>query len=129
MLRTKILAILAIVIWLLLLLIVWGSFRNEFSHTYAHWIEDMELPSLTRILSAPFIGISTSTGTVARSTVWFVWGLLWLSPIVLVVAVIRVPNEQDALGIWISWGSLYFAFALLVFLLVAVGLWLPFALL
>ena len=127
-LRTKIPIIATIVLWLLLLLFV-SFLRYEFSHTYSHWIEGLDLPALTQALSAPVLGLPEPLGAAATCASWVFWSLLWLAPIALGVAVVRAPDEEAALRTWVSWAPLYAVFVTLAFLVVAVGLWLPFALL
>lgn len=127
--KIKIPIVVTIALWLVLLFFVSIFLRDEFSHTYLHWIKGLELPFLTRGLSAPVLGIPQVSGATARHTAWLFWGVLWLAPVILAVAVIRAPDEQAAFRIWVSWGPLYAIAVLLAFFLVIVGLWLPFSLL
>ena len=129
LLRTKIPILATAALWLLVLFLVSCPLRHEFSHTYSHWIEGLPLPALTRTLSVPVLGLPGSSGAAARCTAWIFWSILWLPPVALAIIVVRESDEPAALRIWISWGSLYAVLAFLAFILVIMGLWLPFALL
>ena len=129
MLRKKTFAVATIVVWYVTLGVIFGPVRLEFSHTYRHWIEGLEeaLPSLTRAFAVPVLGLDLP-GVVGGWVFYPVWGLLWLFPAALAVCIIRARDERAMLITWLSGASLYAAVTLLVAVLVAFGLWLPFAL-
>ena len=129
MFRKKTLSLLTILLWYLTLGAVFGPVRLEFSHTYRHWIEGLEdyLPSLTRAFAAPVLGpdLPHSSG----GWVFFpVWSILWVLPAVLAACVMRARDEQTLLHTWVRGASLYAVTVVLITVLVASGLWLPFAL-
>lgn len=129
MLRKKTLAVVTIVVWYLTLGVIFGPVRLEFSHTYRHWIEGLEesLPSLTRAFAVPILGLDLP-GLSGGWVFFAVWGILWIFPAALAVCIIRARDEQAVLSRWVLGASLHSTVTLLITVLVAFGLWLPFAL-
>ena len=115
-------------LWLLVLLALFGI-RAEVSHTYAHRINSVRdyLPWLTRNVSIPILGGDAAHGT-GLPLFALVWLILWISPIAALVWASTEPAEAS-LARWTLSASLYIPVFVLVCLVVAFGLWLPFSLL
>ena len=128
--RRKLAAGVTLALWLAVLALAAGPMRWELQHTYGHLIEGAEehLPQLTRLVSMPVLGPGGS-GPVELLVRIVFWGLTWLGPAAIGLAVWRADSRQSLVEGLLLGSLCYGAMMILVVLLVSFGLWLPFSLL
>jgi len=137
MIARKLLLTFVLLLWCGCLWVVSVPVRQAFSHTYHHWLADigggssrMQLPALTAYVAVPIIGDELHLRTGPRSPLFYIyWSLLWVGPVVVGVAVWIICEPQRLAEFWIYSVSIYGSIVLFSAGLIAVGLWIPFALL
>lgn len=119
-----------VVAWLGVLGFVSGPVRWEIQHSYAHWIGDSrgDLPALTETVSLPVLGLGPHAPFTQLVRFVF-WTVLWLPPVLALELVRRADSRLKLLELLVLVGTGYIVTLLLAITLVALGLWLPFALL
>ena len=126
----RILASALLLAWLGIALFVGGPVRWEVAHTYGHLIEGAvgDLPTLARAVALPFLGVGESS---FGSTVvcWTVLAWAWLGPVALIACVCRARSGEAVSDCLLFGGAAYWSILLAVLAVMAVSLWLPFALL
>jgi len=85
------------------------------------------LPELTKVLGLAILGIGPSyPGSILLRI--SIWGFSWLAPIVLLVGVWRAQSKETISDCLVYGGATYCSFMFLLVVVLAVSLWLPFAL-
>ncbi len=123
----KILGTVIILIWLMTLAFISGPARWELAHTYQHLIEDMaeSMPLLTSVVGLPILGIEQGRPGSVVVRVLF-WGFTWLGPLIRLVGIWRA-KARDVLSDWLLYGgTIYCSIMVLLALVIAVSLWIPF---
>lgn len=121
--------VVAILLWLIALAVVTGPLRSALGQAYnLRNIEKLggSVPLLTFVFGLPAIGIGSAPAAVGVGIL--IWGIAWLGPIVLLVGAWRAPSPES-LSDWVVFGgTVYMSVVVLLGILVAVGLWLPYCL-
>ncbi len=86
------------------------------------------MPTLTRAVSLPILGIG-QFGLTALFVQCVFWGVVWLTPLCIVLLAWRSENRQGLVEVLLLSGTGYVAALALFAAVVTLGLWLPFALL
>lgn len=125
----KLVAMAAVVVWLVLLGLLSGPVRWELRHSYEHRIgaSEADLPAPTRTFSLPVLGIGPRGPSELLVQLGF-WAVAWLPPVVSLSLVWRATSSRGLLEVLVLGGAGYVALLSLLVTLVVLGLWLPFAL-
>jgi len=126
----KIAASVVVLLWVGTLALLAGPVRWEFAHTYSHWVgpAGTALPAPTLVVALPVLGLAPNSFAAAGVQLLF-WGISWLGPAAILAGVWRAASPEIALERFLFGGALYGSLMLLLALVLAVSLLLPFGLL
>jgi hypothetical protein len=125
----RVLASAAIGLWLGLLGLGFVVVRPELAHSFEQWLAPLagHLPHLTERLSLPVLGgVFNPLPAPAMAVSVACWALWLLPPLAGLRAAWRVRSGAGCLSLALG-AALYLLLAVCLMLLVAFGLWLPFA--
>lgn len=119
-----------VLLWTATLALLAGPVRWEFAHSYAHWVAPARetLPAPTDTVALAVLGLAGDSVSTALVQLLF-WGIAWVGPAAILVGVWRAESAESVLERFVFGGALYASLMLLLSLVVAVSLWLPFGLL
>ena len=116
-----------VAIWLVLLFFLSIPIREQFSHTYHHFLTSPEhLNVITKDYSLQILGSGDYLKSDHGFLFYIFWGIIWLVPFAILFFTWRIKEPSHLLEfLFYSWLSYFLAMSFL-FLLAIFGLILPF---